>query len=76
MDSLAVKVARKIRQRLDDLAAKARWMRIRRGQNTYQEEGGVTSPMFKTWAKRYGKTATYAECLEACPDLRVYLGVK
>ena len=53
-----------------------RWMRIRRGQNTSQEEGGVTSPMFKTWAKRYGKTAAYAECLDACPDLKVYLGVK
>lgn len=48
-----------------------RWMTMRRGGGN---EGGVASPMFRTWAKRYGKTAAYKECLDACPDLRTYLG--
>lgn len=48
-----------------------RWMTMRRRDGN---EGGVASPMFKTWAKRYGKTTAYKECLDACPDLRTYLG--
>ena len=51
-----------------------RWMRIRRSPDMSLTEGGVTSPMFRTWAKRYGETAAYKECLDACPDLRTYLG--
>ena len=49
-----------------------RWMSMRRRD---ESEGGVASPMFKTWAKRYGKTEAFRECLEGCPDLKTYLGL-
>lgn len=33
-----------------------------------------SSSLFRQWARRYGRTATFAERMEHCPDLRTYLG--
>lgn len=52
---------------------RSRWMDLRRQPGYEGGEGGVTSPMFKTWAKRYKNTQAYQEALEECPDLRDYL---
>ena len=52
---------------------RSRWMDLRRQPGYEGGEGGVTSPMFKTWAKRYKNTQAYQEALEECPALRDYL---
>lgn len=53
-----------------------RWMTARRqGESSRVQEGDVASPYFRIWAKRYGKTAAYEECIERCPGLRTYLGL-
>lgn len=54
-----------------------RWMTARRlGESSGVQEGDVASPFFRTWAKRYGKTAVYRERVERCPGLRAYLGLE
>ena len=52
----------------------SRWMDMRRQSEYGEGEGGVASPMFKTWARRYKNTQAYKQCLAECPDLRTYLG--
>jgi len=54
-----------------------RWMTARRlGESSRVQEGDVASPLFRTWAKRYGKTSVYRERVERCPGLRAYLGLE
>lgn len=53
---------------------RSRWVDMRRKSEYGDGEGGVASPLFKTWAKRYKNTQAYKQCLEECPGLEEYLG--
>lgn len=53
-----------------------RWMSARRmGENSPVQEGDVASPYFKVWAKQYGNTAAFRQCVDSCPGLKEYLGL-
>ena len=40
----------------------------------YDDEKLPSSPKFRQWAARYGQTATFAERMKHCPELKDYLG--
>lgn len=76
--SLAARPGRDLAARayymLAECDGRSREMTRRHDPESRYEIDRITSPMFKIWEKRYGKTLAYRECLEACPDLRTYLG--
>lgn len=57
-----------------------RYVRIMRGGNEsfygWHEDGeqALNSPLFRQWAARYGRTATFTERMQHCPELKDYLG--
>ncbi len=75
--ALAAKPSRELAARIEYMVADCdRYIRVMHRGNYYGYNDGnqAQSPLFRKWARRYGRTAVFAERMEHCPELRTYLG--
>ena len=76
--ALAAKPSRELAARIEYMVADCdRYVRIMDGGTDdyyYGDEKLAHSSLFRKWARRYRRTAVFAERMEHCPELRTYLG--
>lgn len=78
--AMAAKPSKELAARIEYMVADCdRYVRVLRRGNYYdgwydEEQEQAQSPLFRKWARRYGHTAVFAERMEHCPELRMYLG--
>lgn len=75
--ALAAKPSKELAARIEYMVADCdRYVRVLHRGNYYGYDDGkqAQSPLFRKWARRYGRTAVFVERMEHCPELRTYLG--